>query len=451
MRNLVSIFLALFMTLSVFAQDRDKVLKVYNWDDYVDPDLIEEFETWYNEQTGEEVHVLYQTYESDFQALNTIELGGDDWDVLTISTAHISKAMRKGLFKKFDRSILASSKTDDWTQLIAPYLKTLFKGLPPDSTTDIFDYIMPLSVGTTGVIYNAKYYNEDEVNSWNILQDSKFKNKILLVGERDDVFSIATSAIHADEVKSGKLPVSELSNMFWHEDVVKAEQWLKKAQPQLAGWDTNFGYSYLIQERFPILISWNSNAISAIRESEEIDGPDLRYVIPKEGTYITSDCLVIPKYSANTKAALYWIDFMCKPENVVRNMAASNMISPIANPYIYESMYDEDKFPSTIDVSYMFPDCEGSDHAHVDPTVYIDFNVLKSSFMVGDVSQNMEELSEMFSRVQSNQPSTAMIIFEIVVLILLIFFAVYLKYSHYQRMKIFKKAQLGTIDELKNN
>ncbi len=450
MRYFLTIFLALFLTLGVYAQDRDKVLKVYNWDDFVDPDLIEEFETWYQERTGEEIHVLYQTYESDFQALNTVELGEDDWDVLTISTAHIAKAMRKGLLKKVDRSVLAETGTEDWMKLISPYFRVLFKEIAPDSTTDMFDYIIPLSVGTTGVIYNTKNYSEEEVNTWNILHDSKFKNQILLVGERDDVFCVASSAVNAKDVSSGKLHVSDLSKKYWHDDVVKVEAWLKEARPQLAGWDTNFGYSYLIQERFPILVSWNSNAISAIRESEEIDGPELKYVIPQEGTYISCDCLIIPKFAANTKAATYWLDFMCKPENVVRNMAASNMISPVADSLIYAEMYDEEKFPKTIDVSYMFPDCPGSKYAHLDPTVYIDYQIIQRSFMVGDIAQNMEELSEMYSRVQSNEPDQLMIAFELLVVLLVVGFSIYSKYTHYQRMKIYRLARENNLSKIKN-
>lgn len=449
MRRLITIFLVL-LTLGVSAQERSHILKVYNWDDYIDPDLIEEFETWYQEQTGEEIEVMYQTFESDFLVLNTIEVGHDDWDVTTICTNHIAKAMRKGLFAKIDYSVLSETGTENWTKLIAPYFNVLFNEIAPDSTINMFDYVVPLSVGTTGMIYNKEYYTEEEVNTWSIMHDPAFKGKILLVGDPSDVFPIGLSAVYAKDISSGKMLISELSNtdLYGHENVIKVEQWLKEARPQLAGWDTNFGYSYLIQNRFPILISWNSNAISAMRESEEVGGPEFGYVLPKEGTYTFCDCLVIPKYAANPKAAVYWINFMCRPENVIRNMNASNITSPVADSTIFNAMSDEELFPGTIDVSYMFRDCPGAKHAHLDPTIYIDFNVLKKCFIPGDLSKNMEEITQMYSRVQSNEPGISMIVFEIVVIVLLIFLVIHAKFAHHRRMRMYEDTKAAYLSRI---
>lgn len=57
------------------SQDRAHILKVYNWADYIDEDLIGEFEEWYEEQTGEKVEIIYQTFDINETMLSKIELG----------------------------------------------------------------------------------------------------------------------------------------------------------------------------------------------------------------------------------------------------------------------------------------------------------------------------------------------------------------------------------------
>jgi len=131
-------------------------------------------------------------------------------------------------------------------------------------------------------------------------------------------------------------------------------------------------------------------------------------------------------------------------------MAASNITSPVADSSIYEVMYDEERFPGTIDVSYMFTNCPGSKRAHVDPTVYIDFAVMKKCFIPGDLSRNIEEITQMYSRVQSNEPSTPMIIFEIAVIAFLLFLYLYSKLSHRHRMRIYENTKLSNLSKIVN-
>ena len=69
-------------TAKVNAQDRAHTLKVYNWADYLDLDLIGEFEQWYEERTGEEVKVIYQTFDINENMLTEIEVGHEDYDVV---------------------------------------------------------------------------------------------------------------------------------------------------------------------------------------------------------------------------------------------------------------------------------------------------------------------------------------------------------------------------------
>ena len=81
MKKIVYFILACLFLLSC-SNDRSSILKVYNWADYIDEELLEEFEQWYFEQTGEEVEIIYQTFDINETMLSKIELGHEDYDVV---------------------------------------------------------------------------------------------------------------------------------------------------------------------------------------------------------------------------------------------------------------------------------------------------------------------------------------------------------------------------------
>ena len=74
--------LAAFLMVCSCTGDRNQILKVYNWSDYIDESVIGEFELWYEEQTGEPVRVIYQTFDVNETMLSKIEKGHEDYDVV---------------------------------------------------------------------------------------------------------------------------------------------------------------------------------------------------------------------------------------------------------------------------------------------------------------------------------------------------------------------------------
>ena len=77
---------AVFITIGCSNVDeRASILKVYNWADYIDEDLLGEFEEWYKEQTGEEVTVIYQLFDINEIMLAKIERGKEDFDVVFVN------------------------------------------------------------------------------------------------------------------------------------------------------------------------------------------------------------------------------------------------------------------------------------------------------------------------------------------------------------------------------
>ncbi|MBQ4188668.1 MAG: spermidine/putrescine ABC transporter, partial [Bacteroidales bacterium] len=88
--------LAALMLVSC-AKDRSKILKVYNWSSYIDESVIPEFEEWYEEQTGESIEVIYQTFDVNETMLSKIEKGHEDYDVVCPSDYIIERMLNSDL------------------------------------------------------------------------------------------------------------------------------------------------------------------------------------------------------------------------------------------------------------------------------------------------------------------------------------------------------------------
>ena len=146
-------------------------------------------------------------------------------------------------------------------------------------------------------------------------------------------------------------------------------------------------------------MSWSGDAQWAIDEAAEI-GMELRYNIPQEGSAVWFDGWVIPKYAKNLKAARYFINFMCKPENALRNMDVTGYVSAIGGEEILASMSDEEEF-EPIDASYFFgPE---ADSVCVNPIMYPDRETIERCGMMHDT--DTEALLKMWSRVKGDSAS----------------------------------------------
>jgi spermidine/putrescine transport system substrate-binding protein len=126
---------------------------------------------------------------------------------------------------------------------------------------------------------------------------------------------------------------------------------------------------------------------------------ELKYTVPSEGSAIWFDGWVIPKYAKNIKAARYFINFMCKPENAIRNMDMTGYVSAVGGQEVLESMTDEEY--DAIDVSYFFG--EEADSVCVNPIMYPAKATVERCAMMHDT--DTEALLKMWSRVKGDNAS----------------------------------------------
>ena len=148
-----------------------------------------------------------------------------------------------------------------------------------------------------------------------------------------------------------------------------------------------------------INMSWSGDAQWAIDEAAEV-GIDLKYTVPSDGSAVWFDGWVIPKYAKNIKAASYFINFMCMPENALRNMDMTGYVSAIGGKDILEAMSDEEAY-EPIDVSYFFG--EEADSVCVNHVMYPDKAIIERCAMMHDT--DTEALLKMWSRIKGYNAS----------------------------------------------
>ena len=425
-----------FSTVRVNAQDRAHILKVYNWADYLDLDLIEEFEQWYEERTGEKVKVIYQTFDINENMLTEIEVGHEDYDVVCPSEYIIERMLRRHLLQKIDTLDFARTSTPNNLSNVSPWASGMFEQM--SETETVADYAVGYMWGTTGLLYNRAFVSDEEVESWSALQNPRFQQQIYVKDAFRDMYSVLICAARYQDILEGSVTRNQLATDLTDANIKAVEDYLLASKPQIAGWEADFGKERMCQGKVWLNATWSGDAQWAIDEEDE--GVDLAYVVPKEGSNAWFDGWVIPVYAKNTRAASYWINFLCQGENAVRNMEETGYVSVIATDEVLEAMIDSGC--DSLDVSYFFgPDATAIPLNHV---YYPDRSVIERCVLMHDTADRNEAMLEMWSRVKGNNLDWKMLTFILTVFSLLAFAVINRKYRRYHRKKL-RRARLAKL------
>ena len=390
------------ISLQVFAKDddRNQILKVYNWADYIDEDLITEFEEWYKQQTGEDVEVIYQTFDINEVMLTKIEKGHEDYDVVCPSEYIIERMLRNNLLQPISKDF---GSTPDYTKNVSPYAKEQFAKMSNSVNTN--DYAVGYMWGTTGVMYNTAMVTKEEASTWGILWDPKYESKILMKDAVRDVYGSIMMYVRQNEIKSGKVSRSTVMNDGSDDALKLFEDTMIAAKNNIAGWEVDFGKERMVQGKAWVNVTWSGDAMWAMDEVG--DAVDLDYVVPEEGSNVWFDGWVIPKYEKNTKAASYFINYMCIPENAIRNMEEIGYVSVIATPEIMDYITD-DELEETIDLTYFFG--EDADSVKASPILYPDAKVIERCALMHDCGDRTEAMLDMWSRIKGDSLNIGMLL-----------------------------------------
>ena len=388
------------------SEARKSILKVYNWADYIDEDLLSEFEEWYKEQTGEEVTVVYQLFDINEIMLAKIERGKEDFDVACPSEYIIERMLKNDLLLPINKDF---GDTPNYLDNVSPYIHDVFDKIDGGGK-NANEYSVGYMWGTTGFLYNKKYVTEEEVDSWSALWAPKFKGKLFVKDAFRDVYSPLLIYANQERIKRGEVTMDELMHDSSDESIATVEALLKKTKPNVAGWEADFGKEMMTKEKAILNLTWSGDAVWAIEEAAEVD-VELDYTVPKEGSIVWFDGWVIPKYAKNVKAASYFINFMCKSENAIRNMEEIGYVSVIGTPEVMEYMSEsaiESGLEEPLDLRYFFG--EEADSVVINPVLYPDNSVIERCAMMHDSGPRTAALLEMWSRVKGDNLNNWMVI-----------------------------------------
>ncbi len=258
---------------------------VYNWGEYIDPDVLTSFE----EETG--ITVVYDEFETNEIMYPKVEAGASAYDVVCPSDYMIKKMIDNDLLDTINFDHIPNAR-----EYIGQQYFDQSKEFDPTN-----EYSIPYCWGTVGILYN-KTMVDDPVDSWDILWNEKYADNILMQDSVRDAFMVA---LKRNGASMNSLDEAQLNAA--KEDLI--------AQKPLV-------QAYVIDQVRDKMIG-NEAAIGVIYSGEAIytqrENPDLEYVIPKEGTNVWIDSWVIPKNAPNKENAEKFIDYMCRPDIALKN------------------------------------------------------------------------------------------------------------------------------------
>lgn len=401
-------------TVSVFAEDRSNVLKVYNWSDYIAEGVLDDFKSWYKEQTGESIDVIYMTFDVNEAMLSKIEKGHEDYDVVCPSDYIIERMLDKGLLLPLDFKSLGS--TPNYIEANrSPFIEQMFRSINP--SIDANQYSVAYMWGTTGIIYNPKFVTREEASTWDVIRNPKFAGKILIKDAPRDVYAPVLIYLKQNELKSGKVTLQDLMRDSSDESLQMVQDYLMQCKPGVNGWEADLGKEQMTKNRAYVSLNWSGDAVWAIEEAAAVN-VELDYVVPEEGSTVWFDGWVIPKYAKNIKAATYFINFMCRPDIAIRNMEETGYVASNGSREVLESQIDESLEP--IDLSYFFgPDASA---VRVNPILYPDLSVIERCALEHDWGDDTEKLLKMWQNVKG---SKANMFTYVIIAVVIAAFAVY--------------------------
>ena len=415
----ISMLLALFLSVNLlpatcFAADdeRQKVLKIYNWADYIDEDLLTEFPQWYKEQTGEEIKIVYQIFDMTEVMYTKIAMGHEDFDLACPTQAIMQRMIHQNLLLPIGRDF---GTTPNYLNNISPFILDRLDDFNTNGM-NAADYAVPYMWGTSGILYNTKHISADEAKSWGCMWDPKNKGKMLMKDSYWDAYNMAAVYGYRSEIAAGKRTVYSVTNDHTPEDIALVEDQLKKLKPNLAGWEADFGKEMMTKGEIWFCYAWGGDAVWAIEEAAQV-GVSLEYVVPQEGSNIWFDGWVIPKYAGNTKAASYFLNYICQPEIALRNMDVSGYSSAVATPEILETLIDS-TLTETVNASYFFG--PGHDSLKINPIQYPDSSIVARCAIINDYLDKNDKVLEMWSRAKGDSLFGGMTYMIIGVIVLLV-------------------------------
>ena len=270
-------------TEEVETSGEQQQLFLFNWGNYIDPELIKEFEA----ETG--IQVVYETFDSNDAMEAKLKQGGTRYDIVFPSESSITKLVSQNLLQKLDHSKIKGLEN------ISPFLLNS----PVDNANQ---YTIPYFWGTVGIMVNTKYIDPESIQTWSDLWKEDFKNKVLVLDGNREALGMALQSLGYS------------LNSKNEEELKAAEEKLKQLKSNVRAVLNEEIKTMMKLEEAPIGMGYSGDAASVATENSNV-----QYILPKDGSAVWTDNFAIAHTAVNVEGAYAFINFMLRPENAARN------------------------------------------------------------------------------------------------------------------------------------
>ncbi|MDD6481749.1 MAG: ABC transporter substrate-binding protein [Lachnospiraceae bacterium] len=305
-KKILSLTLIMALTASLCAcgsgssaKKDGQTLTVLNYGKYIDESVIKDFE----KETGITVH--YEEYESPEEMYTKYKAGSIDYDVICSSEYMVEKLINEGEVLEMDYESMDNYKNLDTSilDMAASYDKD-------------HCYSVPYFYGTLGLLYNTNEISPDIVSSWDCLWDPTYEDEIIMENSVRDTFSPALISLGYS--------INETDESHLKEALALLKK--QKDDKIVYGYYVDETADAMIAEEANIALCYSGEAALAMDENE-----NLAYSVPEEGSNLWIDSWFIPKSCSNQKAALQFLNYLCKDDVAQKNFEYVEYASPITS------------------------------------------------------------------------------------------------------------------------
>lgn len=269
------------------SDDPSASINVFNWGEYIEEDLIDEFE----DETG--IKVNYNTTSTCEEMYAKMKNGGVNYDVVVPSDYMVSRMIEEDMLQPISYDNVPNAQYIDEDFLKPEY----------DPTGE---YSVPYQWGRVAIIYNKDMVDESDIGSWDLLWNEKYSGQILMFDNSRDAIGIALKKLGASYNTTDETVLKQAADL------------LKEQKPLVQAYVMDQIFDKMESGEAAIAPYYVGDYFLMLSEIEDED-INLGFYIPEGGTNLYIDAMCIPKDAQNKEGAEAFINFLLDPENMAEN------------------------------------------------------------------------------------------------------------------------------------
>lgn len=336
------VLLALLMVIPWPGQAAEKILHLFIWDDYLDPDLVEQFEK------AHDCTVEIEVFDSNESLHAKFTTGSTGYDVIVPTAYMVTILNREGYLAPLDHSKLLNLSHMD---------KVICDELSNDKE---FKVSVPYMAAPTCIGYSSKVV-KDLQPSWSAFDRTDLKGRMTLLDDPRETIGAALKLLgfSANTTDEAQLNAAGDVVIRWKKNIAK--------------FDNDQYNSGIASGEFVLCHGYSGDLYQAQEENKNVS-----IVVPKEGTLVSLDFLCIPKAAPSPDLAHAFINFLCEPAVAAKNAEFNRYLPP-----------NKDAYPLM------------SDELRSDKIIMMDASIRKNWEVIDDLGAATEKYSKVWDRIKA--------------------------------------------------